>query len=228
MAAGLANHVSTLEEVVGGADRARALPRPQYVVDSWCCKHKLLRTSNDSYMLCSMAYTAKAVANYLLDLAASQGTTLDPLKIQKLVYFSHGWHLALRDQPLLRDSVEAWAHGPVIPDLYHEFKRWGSGPIQRAAVAFHGARPVTPSLDAECVWDTNADDAKTIIRRVWDVYGKWDGLQLSTLTHQAGTPWAQTRAKNPGKQNIDIPDELIKAFFKSQATRNVRHDIANG
>lgn len=173
-----------------------------------------------------MAYSAKAVANYLLELATHRHASIDPLKMQKLVYFAHGWHLALRDQPMLRDSVEAWEHGPVIPDLYHEFKRWGSWPIKQPATKFDGARLFTPSLDAECVWDTDAADAKNVIGRVWDVYAKYSGLQLSTLTHQSGTPWADTRMQHPGKRDVDIPDDLIKAFFKAQATRNAGPDAA--
>jgi uncharacterized phage-associated protein len=165
-----------------------------------------------------MAYSAKAVANCFLDLAGELRANVDPLKMQKLVYFAHGWHLALRDSELIRESVEAWPHGPVIAVLYHEFKRWGNAPIRKHATAVDstGRTLVVPTLDAECIWEANADEAKAIIRRVWDVYGKYSGLQLSAMTHQAGTPWAATRAKHPNKRDVDIPDEDIQAFFKAR------------
>jgi uncharacterized phage-associated protein len=169
------------------------------------------------------AFSAKAVANYFLDLASQSREAIDPLKMQKLVYFAHGWHLALRNAPLIRDAVEAWEHGPVIPDIYHEFKRWGSGAIERPATRFDAlSKSLTvPSIDVETVWDADAANAKTIIRRVWEVYRKFNGLQLSSLTHQADTPWAATKAKYPHKRDVDIPDDLIRDYFRAQIPGNV-------
>jgi len=50
----------------------------------------------------SMAYDAKIVANYFLDLADRDHVFVSPLKLQKLVYLAHGWSLALRGRPLLK------------------------------------------------------------------------------------------------------------------------------
>lgn len=179
--------------------------------------HRSLQMSRAEYILTVMAYSAQAVANYFLHIADEIGEGIDPLKMQKLVYFAHGWHLALQDAPLLRDSVEAWQYGPVIPALYHEFKQWGNNPIRRPATRLDptGTTLAIPTLDSECVWD-NADAAKAVIRRVWEVYSKFTGLQLSAMTHQPNSPWAQTRALHPGKRDVDIPDEAIKAFFKAR------------
>jgi uncharacterized phage-associated protein len=46
-----------------------------------------------------MPYDPKAIANYFLTLAADHDQTLDPMMIQKSVYFAHGWHLAILDTP---------------------------------------------------------------------------------------------------------------------------------
>lgn len=35
----------------------------------------------------------------------------------KLVYFAHGWNLAINQAPLIDDTIEAWPC-PVIPALY--------------------------------------------------------------------------------------------------------------
>ena len=96
-----------------------------------------------------MSYPAKAVANYFIDIARCEGEQLSPMKIQKLVYFAHGWYLALYDEPLLDEKIEAWRYGPVVPSLYHEFKRYGSGTIERYAIDFeanNGFRIVTPKV----------------------------------------------------------------------------------
>src|SRR5208282_4587731 len=70
-------------------------------------------------------YPSMAVANWFIE----NLSRVDPLKLQKLVYFAHGWHLALRDQPLIDELVEAWDYGPVVPSLYHQFKRYGNQSI---------------------------------------------------------------------------------------------------
>src|SRR5579875_2343089 len=83
-----------------------------------------------------MAYDARAVANYFLDLAAKEGRPLDPMGIQKLVYFAHGWNLAIFGSPLIRQRVEAWDYGPVIADLYQAFREFGPNPITSPAKKF--------------------------------------------------------------------------------------------
>ena len=81
-----------------------------------------------------MEYSAKAIANYFLELAAKHGEKVTPLKIQKLVYIAHGWHLALYEKPLVYDEfAEAWEYGPVFPSIYHEFKHFGGAPIAEPA-----------------------------------------------------------------------------------------------
>src|SRR5215510_7158653 len=93
-------------------------------------------------------YDSKAAANWFLDL----GQPLTPMKLQKLVYFAHGWSLALTGVPLIKDAVEAWRYGPVIPALYHEFKHNGARPITDRATCLTRAsdgrlRVVTPRLN---------------------------------------------------------------------------------
>ena len=61
----------------------------------------------------SEPYSAKAVANYFLARAKESGETLSPMKLQKLIYFAHGWHLAVFDAPLLDEEVQAWDYGPA-------------------------------------------------------------------------------------------------------------------
>lgn len=74
--------------------------------------------------------TAKDVAQYLLKLDEQHGGEgISNLKLQKLAYYSQGFFGAIYDKPLFNERVEAWTHGPVIPDLYHEYKCHGSNLI---------------------------------------------------------------------------------------------------
>src|SRR5579875_4124104 len=54
------------------------------------------------------------VAAYILQ---RQGS-MTAMKLQKLCYFSYGYHLAWEERPLFPERFEAWANGPVCPPLY--------------------------------------------------------------------------------------------------------------
>ncbi|MFI5930904.1 Panacea domain-containing protein [Actinoplanes sp. NPDC051494] len=40
--------------------------------------------------------------------------------LQKLVYYSQSWHLALLGEPLFRDTIQAWRDGPVTLTLWDQ------------------------------------------------------------------------------------------------------------
>jgi uncharacterized phage-associated protein len=171
-----------------------------------------------------MPFSAKAVANEFLALGRRDGIPLSPMKLQKLVYFAHGWHLAVYGEPLLDERVEAWQYGPVIKSLYHEFKRFGNESITKDATSVKLVRDgrlslrfVTPRLAGE------SDDvlrAKKVVARVWNNYCSFSAVQLSKMTHDTGSPWHKTwepMADNPIK-GTDIPNDEIKRFFREQAS----------
>ena len=79
-----------------------------------------------------MAYKGKSIANAFISLAGSDG--IDPLKLQKLLYYANGHYLAEHDgTPLINEYFEAWDYGPVIPTVYYEFREYGNNPIRRFA-----------------------------------------------------------------------------------------------
>jgi uncharacterized phage-associated protein len=78
-----------------------------------------------------MSYSVATVANAFIDIVANNGFYLTNLKLQKLVYFAHGWYLAFTDTPLIDDEVQSWKYGPVIQSLHYELKHYGSGHITK-------------------------------------------------------------------------------------------------
>ena len=46
---------------------------------------------------------------------------------------------------------------------------------------------------------------------IWEIYGHFDGLQLSTITHQPETPWKKTFKR--GEKFIQIPNSLIQQYY---------------
>ena len=167
-----------------------------------------------------MPFPAVCIANEFIRIARAKNVMLTPMKLQKLVYFAHGWSLALTGQPLVNERIEAWQYGPVIPDLYREFKTFGNGVItQEAGVSFgtkHDGKVIvhTPCLD-DYSGDPQATQAKELIARVFDVYGSYSGTKLSNATHMPGTPWQQVYQDRV--RSLIIPDAIIENYFKGQA-----------
>ena len=157
-----------------------------------------------------MPFSAAAVANEFLHLAHRDGRTISPLKMQKLVYFAHGWHLAITGRPLLSEPIQAWQYGPVIPTLYRQFKEWGADPIRFPATKDAHGDTTIPRLDDEGSRE-EVEIARPIIERVWKQYGSLSAAKLTTLTHSENTPWARVPDKEePGTV---IPNDDIRDYF---------------
>lgn len=159
-----------------------------------------------------MPYPAKAAANFFISKAGSNDF-LTPMKLQKLLYFAQGWHLAVEDEPLFNEQIEAWQYGPVVPSVYRAFKSVGSGPIKEPAreYSLSGTRIIAavPELP---------ENARTIPQLVWNTYKNFSAAQLMALTHKAGTPWYQIYKDYDGNIPLgtDIPQTLIRDFFKKK------------
>jgi uncharacterized phage-associated protein len=162
-------------------------------------------------------YRSIAVANWFIQ----NDPGLTPLKLQKLIYYAHGWHLAINNSPLIDEVIQAWEYGPVVPQVYHEFKQFGSRPIPAGALGTlfelspaRKVRIVTPIIPPE--------DQKTheFLKEILKVFGPYSAIQLSRSTHQDGTPWAKVHAANPLRKGMEIPDREIKAYFDVLAARS--------
>lgn len=140
-------------------------------------------------------YSPIQVASRFIILGMRAGVPLTHMQLQKLTYIAHGFHLAIKGQPLLNVPVSAWRYGPVIPSLYDAFKNYGRYGI---------TMPPTGCADS---FDS---DARMIIDGVYGAYGSNDGRTLSELTHRVGTPWSNTYDE---LTTTIIPDEAIKTYY---------------
>ncbi len=170
-----------------------------------------------------MPHEPIAVANNFLEIAEASDEHLTPMKLQKLVFFSHGWHLGFNHGPLSTEEAEAWEWGPVFPSLYHAVKTWGSGPIlepitkivlkPRRAGRRRERAVITPSIPA-------GEDqfALDLLDRIWEVYGEMTALQLSALSHETGGPWEQARQSRI--RSAVISNQSIAEHFGARIAAN--------
>lgn len=161
-----------------------------------------------------MAVPTIAVANYFIGKGQAEGVPITPMKLLKLVYIAHGWHLGLSNQPLIAEDVQAWKFGPVVDSVYQDFKHYGAGDISRQ----------------KAVWDNDGEyripsiqDPKlqSFLDSVWNAYKHLNGLQLSDITHQPGTPWYETWVTNDGRRQRGavIQPDLIRSHYQELAQK---------
>lgn len=117
------------------------------------------------------------VAKYIL----KKTGTITTMKLQKLVYYCQAWSLGWDEVPLFNEEFEAWANGPVSPDLF----------------AKHRGRFVVGSSFLSDIpdYDFNPEAIETM-DSVLQFYGDKEPQWLSELTHKEA-PWKEARAGTP-------------------------------
>jgi uncharacterized phage-associated protein len=139
--------------------------------------------------------TCYDVARYFLaQIDEEAGDLISNMKLQKLVYYAQGVNLALHNQPLFPESLEAWTYGPVVPELFYTYKSYKTGAI-------------TPPRDM----DFSIYDAQTreLLDEVYAVFGQFSAWKLSNMTHEE-LPVQDT----PAGQKIS--SQALRDYFKTQ------------
>lgn len=140
------------------------------------------------------------ISNYFIRLGMINNRPISNKKLQKLVYYSQAWSLALYGEPLFQEDIQAWVHGPVIPSLYQKYKNY----------QFH------PIVNDQLLKETPRLDCAELLDEIWDIYGKYDSNYLELLTHRE-TPWRNARANLEPNENSDntISLEDMKMYYSS-------------
>lgn len=117
------------------------------------------------------------------------------LKLQKLLYYAQGLSIKWFGRPLFPERIKAWAHGPVVPQVWHEYKALGD------------ELPRPADLDLLAV----DAEARAVLDRVYAEYGQFAAWRLREMTHEE-QPWKET------EPNAVISLDSMRAFFTDQAT----------
>ncbi len=113
------------------------------------------------------------VAQYILEKRGRMTTW----KLQKLVYYSQAWSLVWDEKPLFKDEIQAWANGPVVPNLYR---------IHAGQFYIDTIPNSKPSRLTSAQRET--------IDAVLDAYGGKDSRWLRDHSHKED-PWKKARAR---------------------------------
>ncbi len=133
------------------------------------------------------------VAKYILEQKGEMST----MKLQKLCYYAQAWSLVWDDKPLFEEEFQAWANGPVCPELFYKTQ---------------GMFSVVAEDEDGGVGDLT-DEQKETINEVIDYYGKHSAQWLSQLTHLED-PWNEARSDvAPGVSSTNVITKESMAMY---------------
>lgn len=147
-----------------------------------------------------MPYPAKLIAYAFVKRGIDEGRPVTQMKLQKMVFFAHGVHLAAFYTPLVQEDFEAWQFGPVVPSIYQEYKSFGSQPI-KTTVEYPNSEKVY--LD---------ENAKAAIDYTWNATKNLSASTLSAWTHMKGSPWYEYYV--PNVWSVQIDNSTIQKYFQ--------------
>ena len=135
-------------------------------------------------------FTKKAMDN------SYKGENMTPLKVQKLLYYAYAWKYSLQKEKIFTDQMEAWEYGPVVPDVYHELKKYGYSPINEL------------KTDPELL----SSELRDYLNTIWHSYGEYSATMLSDMTHDE-EPWKIAHASD----SKIITDESLAEFYSEES-----------
>lgn len=148
--------------------------------------------------------SALDVAYFFVNFTREHGDYLTNLKLQKLLYFAQGWHLAIFDKPLFDDEIQAWVHGPVVPTVYNKFKRYSYNPITDKVNNKRLSKNIQDHLE-----------------NIFGYYGKYSAFDLEKISHDSD-PWINARhglaPDEPSSTPITIGD--MKSYYTKLMLEN--------
>lgn len=124
------------------------------------------------------------VASYIFEKYKVEfGTTIDEMKLHKLLYFAQRESIIQTGNPLFDATFRGWKYGPILKEIRESYKN-------------NSFVPVTFSSDI--------NEMAPIIDTVFEQYAEKDSWSLSRLTHGEYS-WKKSREGVPENINSDKP-----------------------
>lgn len=151
---------------------------------SVCKDAAIPAASADESMPRRVGYSIRGLANWILDFADEVGIDLTNMALNKLAFFAYEAALLRKGIILTNAKIEAWEHGPVFREIYHDFKAWGDKPI-RGRCSFY-------SVDTNAVETPKlvlADEEDQELRNALAPLLRLSASKLRELSHIEGGAW---------------------------------------
>jgi uncharacterized phage-associated protein len=124
------------------------------------------------------------------------------MKIQKLLYYAQSLHLALYNEPLFDEEIQAWRYGPVCPPAYKFYSEFEAKQLPIPNQEYFLQIP---------------SETKELLAEVWEYFGGYHAYKLSDMTH-GEFPWKKARKGLPPEARSTEPILLddMKALGKQK------------
>lgn len=154
-----------------------------------------------------LMYNPLIIANFFILAGIREGNPVSPMKLQKLIYFAHGFYLSKYNEPLVNEPVQAWKYGPVMLSVYQVFKIYGNNPITQF-----------PGFYKNATYHELPFPIQQFLNEVWDLLKKYTAIELSTLTHIRQSPWDVVVKSNGAIKShyLPIDNHLIQDYFQRE------------
>lgn len=131
------------------------------------------------------------IASYFIMRAYEDGidAQLTNMKVQKLLYYAQSLNLALNDEALFEDELQAWKYGPVCPPVYRFYSLYKNQPLPRPDAEFLSRIP---------------EETKQVLEEVWEYFGEYHAYKLSDMSHLE-FPWKKARKGLPSEASSNEP-----------------------
>jgi len=137
------------------------------------------------------------VADFFINVFGEE-SDMTHLKLQKLLYYAQGVHLARIGTPLFDDPIEAWKHGPVVSSVYGKYSQCG----------YEVIHPTGANVDSEF-----SNEEVEVLVDVAREKGQFSAWELRNQTHCPNTPWSNVYTPN---KNNEITRDEMREYFSSQ------------
>jgi uncharacterized phage-associated protein len=142
--------------------------------------------------------TATQVADWIVRFRYEEfAVPVDPMSLEKLIYYAQSFHLALTNRELFAEPITAWRRGPVVSSVWDRYRKYD-------------ASPIIPQGAGQRV-DTSLAD---FLREIVIFFGNYTAIQLSNATH-AEEPWQKARQgfSKTENSNVVIPTDQLKSYY---------------
>lgn len=160
-----------------------------------------------------MPYKAIDIANWFISKSAEFGDLITHLKVQKLLYYAEAWTQVLLNRELFNEQIQAWSHGPVVPEVFQHFKEYGWNPL-----------PI-PEHSILSIFEPDIID---VLEQVFDTYADFSARKLEVMTH-ADIPWIEARGQCSAEERCTniIPKSKLKYYFAEKYGQKENTNPAN-
>lgn len=157
-------------------------------------------------------HKAMTIAKYVINHSNGINRPISNLKLQKVLYYIQAAFLVEFGKVCFKEKILAWDYGPVIREVYDEFKVYGREAIpeqnQTKSLVFdHSKVQIVCQKEAFSL----KQEEKSIIDKVIQAYSPIDNpFELVEKTHEED-PWKNAHKSQRG---CEISTDSIEAYYK--------------